>query len=295
MRAALAVGLLIVVSACSETPATSGAHATVALRDGTSVSGVIASTSSTEIRVTKDDKTIQTIPMTQVRSVDYGEASAPASAAAPSDPPPSGAPPVTAAAAESPARETHEHLHPAESAVTTTTYELASGTVIAVRSEETIDSSRAAKGQTFAAEVTRDVLDSSGKVAIPDGANAQIVIKSASGGGRIQGASNLVLDLATVSVDGRQYRLSTADLRERGKEGVGKNKRTAQYGGGGALAGAIIGAIAGGKKGAAIGAATGAGGGVAAEVVTKGGAIRVPAETILTFKLDQPLRIVAAQ
>ncbi len=76
---------------------------------------------------------------------------------------------------------------------------------------------------------------------------------------------------------------------------MGANKRTAEYTGGGAAIGAIIGAIAGGGKGAAIGAGSGAGAGAITQMVTKGGSIKVPVETVLTFKLDKPLRVVAAR
>ena len=164
------------------------------------------------------------------------------------------------------------------------------GTEVSVRNEETIDSSKAAEGQTFPAEVTKDVLDGEGNVVIPAGANAQIVIRSASQGGKIRGASDLVLDLATVAIDGRQYELSTADLAEKGRSGLGANRRTGEFTGGGAAIGAIIGAIAGGGKGAAIGAGSGAGAGAITQILTKG-TIRVPVESILTFKLDEPLRV----
>ena len=130
---------------------------------------------------------------------------------------------------------------------------------------------------------------------IPAGSNAQAVIRSASQGGRFRGASDLVLDLQSVSIGGRQYQISTADFQQKGREGVGANKRTATFAGGGAAVGAIIGAIAGHGKGAAIGALSGAGAGAAAQVLTKGGAIRIPAETVLTFQLDKPLRVVAAR
>ena len=129
---------------------------------------------------------------------------------------------------------------------------------------------------------------------IPSGSNAQIVIRSATKGGRFRGASDLVLDLASVSIDGRQYGLSTADLVEKGRSGIGVNRRTGEFAGGGAAVGAIIGAIAGGGKGAAIGAGSGAGAGTLTEVLTKG-TIKVPVETVLTFKLDQPLAVRAAQ
>jgi len=76
---------------------------------------------------------------------------------------------------------------------------------------------------------------------------------------------------------------------------VGGNKRTAKYTGGGAAIGAIIGAIAGGGKGAAIGAGSGAGAGALTQILTKGGSIKVPVETVLTFKLDRPLRVVESR
>jgi hypothetical protein len=139
--------------------------------------------------------------------------------------------------------------------------------------------------------VAEDVLDTSGRVAIPRGSNATLVVRDASGQGKLQGRSELVLDVGSVSVGGRSYRLETADLVERGKEGVGTNKRTAIFAGGGSALGGIIGALAGGGKGAAIGALSGAAAGTGAQAVTRGKALRVPAETILNFKLEAPVNI----
>jgi len=65
--------------------------------------------------------------------------------------------------------------------------------------------------------------------------------------------------------------------------------------GGGAVLGTLIGAIAGGGKGAAIGAAAGGVTGAGAQVLTRGKEVKVPAETILQFKLTQPLRLEAAR
>ena len=64
--------------------------------------------------------------------------------------------------------------------------------------------------------------------------------------------------------------------------------------GGGAVLGTLIGAIAGHGKGAAIGAVAGAAAGAGTEILTRGKAVHVPAETTLRFKLDQPLRLEAA-
>lgn len=207
----------------------------------------------------------------------------------------SAAPDAPAAAGSGDAEHAHEHhYHPARSSVTTKTYTVPAGAEISVRNEETIDSSHAAEGQIYAAEVTKDVRDSAGDVVIPRGANAAIVIKSASRGGHFRGASDLVMDLASVSVDGQQYQLTTSDLAERGHNGVGKNKRTAEFAGGGAAVGAIIGAIAGGGKGAAIGGGAGAGAGALTEILTKG-SIKVPVESVLTFRLEAPLRVMPSR
>jgi len=276
-----AFGLMCVGILCSCTKqSTSGQLATVVMRDGTQTSGTLVSTSSSEIQLMGDDKQTRTIPMAQVRSIEYQDQPA-VSASATAD---AAAPDISHA----------DHYHPAAAAITTKTFVVPAGAEVSVRSEETIDSGRAVDGQTFAAELTKNVLDGSGDVVIPRGSNAQIVIRSASKGGRIRGSSDLVLDLASISVEGQQYQVSTTDVVERGRSGVGANRRTGVFAGGGAAFGAVIGAIAGGGKGAAIGAASGAGAGTAAEILTKG-KIKIPAETILTFRLDQPLQVTAAQ
>ena len=129
---------------------------------------------------------------------------------------------------------------------------------------------------------------------IPRGANAQLVILSASKGGHIRGAADLVIDLASVSVGGQSYRVRTSDVVEKGHQGIGANKRTGEFTGGGGAFGAIVGAIAGGGKGAAIGAGAGAGAGALTEILTKG-SIKIPVETVLMFRLEALVTIVAAQ
>ncbi|MBZ5591959.1 MAG: hypothetical protein LAP39_06965 [Acidobacteriia bacterium] len=274
-------GLLV---SCAKQETATGPHATVLMRDGSEYAGTVTGTTPTEVTVKGDDNTTRAIAMKDVKSIEYDDASAP---------PPAEQPKAGAKRARR-ERSHDDHYHPEAAAVTTKTYQLPVGTEVPVRSEETIDSARASEGQTYAAEVTADVRDANGDVVIPSGANAQIVIRSAAKGGRIRGSSDLVLDLASVAVGGQMYQLSTTDMVQQGKTGMGANKRTAEYTGGGAAIGAIIGAIAGHGKGAALGAASGAGAGAITQIVTKGGSIKVPAETVLTFKLDKPLRVVAA-
>jgi hypothetical protein len=61
--------------------------------------------------------------------------------------------------------------------------------------------------------------------------------------------------------------------------------------GGTAAVGAILGGIFGGGKGAAIGATSGAAAGGAVQVMTKGQRVRIPAETRLSFTLQNDLKI----
>jgi hypothetical protein len=299
------VAALLVLASCSNQTA-SGQHATVLMRDGSTLAGMVTATSPTEITLAGDDKVTHTVPMTQVKSIEYDEAQAAQTAAAAAPVADTAAPPAAAAntAAPIPPRsaasraddaEHEHHYHPTQAAIRTKTYVLPIGSRVPVRTEEMIDSGTAAEGQTYAAEIADDVPDANGDTVVPRGANAQVIIRSATKGNRFHGQSDLVLDLQSISVGGKEYLVSTTDLQQKGRQGVGANKRTAEFTGGGAALGAIIGAIAGGGKGAAIGAGAGAGAGVIGQVATKGGAIKVPAETLLTFQLDKPVQIVAAQ
>jgi outer membrane lipoprotein SlyB len=280
LRLFSALLIVLILAACSpkdssqaSTDSSNAPHANVVLRDGTKLSGTVKSSTPTELTLNLDDGSTRTVLTKDVKSMDYGDAkgSAPAQEA-------KNAVPVLP--------------RPEKAAIQTKTFVIPAGSEVSVRNDEPIDSANAADGQTYAAEVTTDVKDADGAVVIPRGANAQLVIKSAAAGGKIRGASDLVLDLKSVSVGGQQYALNTTDLEEKGKQGIGANKRTGEFLGGGAALGGIIGAIAGGGKGAAIGAASGAGAGALTQVLTKGGSIKIPAETVMTFKLDQAVKII---
>jgi hypothetical protein len=288
----------IFLSGCqkpADSTADSTQQATVYLRDGGTASGTVVTSTPKEITI-RDANSTRTFEMTRVKSVEFGDPMPPAGAA-PGGTPTSSSYPQNSSSSRPALVERdviHEqHRHPVESVINTKTYDLRVGTQIAIRTEETIDSSKAAEGQIFAAEVAANVVDAAGDIVIPKGANAQVVIKSAAGGGRFHGAADLLLDLKTVSIDGRIYQIDAADIHEKGRSNVGLNKRTAEFSGGGAAIGAIIGAIAGRGKGAAIGAGSGAGAGALAEILTKGGSIKIPVESVLTFQLDREFRVNA--
>ena len=170
---------------------------------------------------------------------------------------------------------------------------LPAGTAISVRTNQAVDSRNASEGQTYSAVVVDDVKGSSGEILIPKNSDAQLVIRKVATGGTT-GSPELTLDLNSVTVNGRNYLVSTADVSKKGNSGIGKNKRTAEMVGGGAALGTLLGAIAGGGKGAVIGAVAGAAAGGTAQVLTKGKEVKVPAETVLKFQLDQPVTLTAS-
>ncbi|HZT29143.1 MAG TPA: hypothetical protein VFA33_04620 [Bryobacteraceae bacterium] len=271
-------------------------HAVVYLNDGSKVPGTVVASSQTDMVVAGDDGIERKIPLTQVKSVAYGEAPKPEAARQAAREPAPGkktARQQPAAVPESP-KAAPEAAPPPPVAAPPKTYELPAGSEVSIRTNEAIDSGTAKEGQTFDAQVTRDAKDANGEVVIPRGSDARIVIKSASKGGRFHGASDLVLDLQSIVIAGTPYTIESAVISQKGKSGLGANKRTAEFTGGGAALGAIIGAIAGGGKGAAIGAGAGAGAGALTQILTKGGSIKVPPETVLTFRLDQPLKVTSA-
>ena len=158
------------------------------------------------------------------------------------------------------------------------------GTQIRVRTTQTIDAHDRADGRVYTGTVDRDVVAQNGTLMIPRGSNAELIVNNA-------GNNNLSVDLESITVNGRRYMVSAEAYDKSRGSGLGKNKRTGEFVGGGAALGAVIGAIAGGGKGAAIGAAAGGGAGVGTQVLTRGKDVRVPAESVLTFRLDQPFQL----
>jgi hypothetical protein len=163
-----------------------------------------------------------------------------------------------------------------------------SGTTLAVRLVDAIDSETAQPGQTFHATLDSP-LAYEGDVVIPAGYDVEGHIVDVKSAGKFAGQSVLALQLDRVSVGGKYYNIQTDQYR---RQGASRGKNTAEKVGAGAGIGAIIGAIAGGGKGAAIGAAAGGGLGGGVQAATKGQQIKLPAETVLNFSLQGPLTVV---
>jgi len=159
-----------------------------------------------------------------------------------------------------------------------------SGTRLDVRVNERIHINNA-DGRVYTGVVANDVADQNGNVVIARGSNAELLAR------RVDNRE-MQIDLDSITVGGRRYTVNAqTDVNSNQRQGLGKNSRTGKFVGGGAILGTILGAVAGGGKGAAIGAAAGAGAGAGTQVLTRGRSVDVPAESILSFRLDRELRI----
>ncbi len=163
-----------------------------------------------------------------------------------------------------------------------------SGTTISVRTDETIDTTKDAPGHLYAANIQHDVVDSTSNIAIPAGTRARLRVVNLNGQATSQG-SDFALDLYSIKLNGKQYRVDTSSVTEKGAADFGANKRTAIYSGGGAALGALLGAVFGGGRGAGIGTLAGAGAGAVTQYATRGKVVKVPAESQLQFNLQHAL------
>ncbi len=204
-----------------------------------------------------------------------------ANAAAPTQPPANAAstnPPVQQA--QAPAAETPVPPPPKPKIVP-------AGTVIRVRLNDAIGSKTAQAGQTFTGSVM-DAIVVDGRTLIPAGATVAGEVTDAKSAGRFKGAAELAITIRSVTVGGAPHTLAASTVSQ---TSTGKGKRSAAMIGGGGGAGALIGGLAGGGKGALIGALAGAGAGTAGAGLTGNREITLPAESAVSFKLTQSLRL----
>ena len=208
------------------------------------------------------------------------ESAPPPPAAAPADnpPPDQGTPPAAASALPVPSNN-------ASSGGGDVT--LPAGQPLLVRMIDTVDSSKNHVGDIFHASLETD-LNVNGILVARKGSDVYGRLASADQGGKFSGKSELQLELTRLMIDGRDYSLVSSDYNLQGKS---RGSDSAKKVGGGAIVGAIIGGIAGGGKGAAIGAAAGGGAGAGVQVLTKGQQVKVPSETLLEFRLQQPVTV----
>ena len=193
-------------------------------------------------------------------------------------PPPS--PPPPAPVAEAPREPAPP---PAPRRVT-----IPAGTALVIRTQNTLSTERNLKGDTFAATLDQP-LTADGLVIAEKGAEVEGVVVRSQKAGRVEGVSELEVELVRLHAsDGQKISIATNlhDVQGQRSRGSDAKKIGAATG-----IGAIIGAIAGGGKGAAIGAAAGAGAGTGTVLATRGKPSVIPSESVLTFRLRAPVEV----
>ena len=163
-----------------------------------------------------------------------------------------------------------------------------SGTSLAVRLIDPLNSETAQSGQTFHATLNAPLFVE-GTVAVPARYDVEGHVVNVQSAGKFAGQSLLVLQLDRVKVGDRHYDIQTDQYQ---RKAASRSKNTGEKVGGGALLGAIIGGLAGGGKGAGIGAAAGAGLGGGVQAASKSQQIDLPSETVLNFTLQAPLTVI---
>ena len=169
--------------------------------------------------------------------------------------------------------------------------ELPAGTHLHVRLDQDLGSKISHPGDSFGATVADDVVVN-GQTVVPRGARAEGTVIDAKALGHFKGGAVLELRLERVHTNWGSYPVATSTVERAEK---GKGKRTAAFAGGGGAFGAIIGGIAGGGKGALIGGLAGAGAGTAGSAFTGNHEIFLPAETLLTFRLEHSVHVTESQ
>ncbi len=262
-----AFGKMLAVMALALVFAGAAAADTLELKDGRVLQGRYLGGTQAQVRFEVNGE-LQTFSVTQIVAITFtgpaGAAMAPAS--------------VASTAAAQPAGT----ADPGGSTVT-----IPAGTPILVRMIDGVDSSKNHVGDIFHASLETDFLVGD-RVIARKGTDVYGRLAEAKEAGHMSGSAELQLELTRMVIDGKDYPVVSSDYTAKGKS---RGSDTAKKVGGLAAAGAVIGAIAGGGKGAAIGAAAGAGTGAGVQVLTRGQQVKVPSETLLEFRLQQPVSV----
>lgn len=169
--------------------------------------------------------------------------------------------------------------------------DIPAGTRVRVRIDQDLGSRISQAGETFSATVAAPVVID-GQTVIPRDARAEGTVIDARPLGHFKGGALLELRLERVRTQWGSYPVQTSTM-ERVERG--KGKRTGLFAGGGAGFGALVGGLAGGGKGALVGAVAGAGAGTAGSAMTGNHQIFLPAETLITFRLEHAVHVTEGQ
>jgi hypothetical protein len=138
------------------------------------------------------------------------------------------------------------------------------GTSLVVRTGDSVSTRRELRGTIYTATVAEDVVDQNGTVLIPTESPVELAVRSLPylGPGGV-GMTELVLEVRSLTIRGFSYPVATVSETP-GAGGIGVDRNAAKLVAGDAAAG---------------------------EVVTAGRRINVPADTLLAFRIDDPIRL----
>lgn len=162
------------------------------------------------------------------------------------------------------------------------------GTPLAVRTPRELSTANLSDGSVFDALLENDLVVD-GTVLAKAGSRVSGVVVSSDPGGRVKGVAALTVTVRSIAAEDTTIAVTTDDYSVSAESTA---KRDAVRTGVATGIGAVIGGIAGGGSGAAIGAGAGAAAGVGANMATRGAAAVIPAETLITFKLAEPSKVV---
>ena len=161
------------------------------------------------------------------------------------------------------------------------------GSRLEVRLGETIDVKHVASGDRFTGSLVAPVVVGN-IVAVPAGSAATGEVLVAHRRGMFKGRSMMALTLTQLEVNGTQYHIDTSNLARTKK---GKGRRSAAFIGGGAGMGMLIGGVATGGVGLLVGGLAGGGAGALGAAFTGNRDLSIPAESVVTFRLQDPLTL----
>ena len=161
------------------------------------------------------------------------------------------------------------------------------GTLLQLRTAESLNSKRAKDGEQVQFTVIRDVAVG-GVLAIPRGATVHGVVSEVKKAGELGGSPELALKLTSLDLGGKSYPLDSDQFKVRGPNKAGQTVGNAL---GAGVVGTIIGCAVGRGAGCAIGAGAGLAAGTAASAATPGPGVWIPAEALVVFHLNTPLTV----
>lgn len=185
-------------------------------------------------------------------------------------------------AASSPATASVAPPPPAPKPVT-----VPAGTPVVVRTAAALSTKDAKDGEGFRATLEKPLVVDGVTIAAR-GAEVEGVVVESDPGGRVKGVAQIGIALRSLQTAAGKVEIQTGAHVAEAKSSVKKDVTRGAIMTG---VGAAIGAIAGGGKGAAVGAGVGAGAGTATAVATRGEPAVIPAESVLTFRLKQPVTV----